>query len=176
MVSDDNEERAEHKTDKTTEKAAAGMRLVEDLVAQVPGFEDAYESHVFNENGVLPHLFFWDVVQDTVRSYLVKGDPDGPDWRRVLAFLEEETRHRAPGAIEVIVTSFFCDLPYKGEPGYGIEAHLGPAMKERYLQLRPWHGQRARTLRGSRRRRRLSWPLSCRFAGSQRRWRSSHSP
>lgn len=140
MVADDSEEREEHKTNGTAEKAAAGMRLVEDLVAQVPGFEDAYESHVFNENGVLPHLFFWDVVQDTVTSYLAEGDPDDPDWRRVLAFLEEETRHRAPGAIEVIVTSFLYDLPYKGEPGYGIEAHLGPAMKERYLQLRPWHG------------------------------------
>jgi hypothetical protein len=109
----------------------------------VPGFEDAYECHVFNEHEVLPHLFFWDVVQDTVRSYLGEGDPDGPDWRRVLAFLEEETRRCAPGAIEVIVTSFLYDLPYKGEPGYGIEAHLGPAMKERYLRLRPWYGAEA---------------------------------
>lgn len=142
----DNAEREEHKTlrthkaGETTEKAAAGMRLVKDLVAQVPGFEDAYESHVFNENGILPHMFFWDVVQDTVHSYLSEDEPDGPDWRRVLVFLEEETRRRVPGAIEVIVTSFLNDLPYKGEPGYGIETHLGPAMKERYLQLRPWHG------------------------------------
>lgn len=140
MVADDNEEREEHKADGSAEKAVAGMRLVEDLVAQVPGFEDAYECHVFNEHGVLPHVFFWDVVQDTVRSYLAEGDPNGPDWRGVLAFLEEETRRRVPGAIEVIVTSFLYDLPYKGEPGYGIEAHLGPAMKESYLQLRPWHG------------------------------------
>jgi hypothetical protein len=138
--------REKHEADGTREadeKAAGGVRLVEDLVAQVPGFEDAYECHVFNEHGVLPHLFFWDVVQDTVRSYLGEGDPDGPDWRRVLIFLEEETRRCAPGAIEVIVTSFLYDLPYKGEPGYGIEAHLGPAMKERYLQLRPWYGAEA---------------------------------
>ncbi|WP_329390283.1 hypothetical protein OG625_39780 (plasmid) [Streptomyces sp. NBC_01351] len=140
MAADDNEEREEPKTDATAEKAAASMRLVDDLVAQVPGFQDAYESHVFNENGVLPHMFFWDVVQDTVHSYLAEGDPDGPDWRRVLAFLEEETRHRVPGAIEVIVTSFLNDLPYEGEPAHGIEAHLGPAMKKRYLQLRPWYG------------------------------------
>ncbi|MFF9011244.1 hypothetical protein ACF087_36440 [Streptomyces goshikiensis] len=139
MVADDNEEREERKTDETAEKAAAGIRLVEDLVAQVPGFEDAYESHVFNENGVLPHMFFWDVVQDTVHSYLAEGDPDGPDWRQVLTFLEEQTHRRLPGAIEVIVTSFLYDLPYQGEPGYGIEAHLGPAMEERYLQLRPWY-------------------------------------
>ncbi|MCY0935157.1 hypothetical protein [Streptomyces sp. H34-S4] len=139
MVADDNEVREEHKTDGTAEKDAAGIRLVEDLVAQVPGFEDAYERHLFNEDEVLPHVFFWDVVQDTVRSYLAQGDPDGPDWRPVLAFLEEETRRRVPGAIEVIVTSFLYDLPYKREPGYGIEAHLGPAMRERYRQLRPWY-------------------------------------
>ncbi|MFF3861574.1 hypothetical protein [Streptomyces sp. NPDC002209] len=139
MAAEDNEEREEHQASGTAEKAAAGVRLVEDLVAQVPGFEDSYECHVFNDNGVLPHVFFWDVVQDTVRSYLAEGDPDGPNWRRVLAFLEEETQRRVPGAIEVIVTSFLCDLPYEGEPGYGVQAHLGPAMKERYLQLRPWY-------------------------------------
>ncbi|MER5485963.1 hypothetical protein ABT024_22500 [Streptomyces sp. NPDC002812] len=140
MVADENEEREERKADGAAEKAAAGVQLVEDLVAQVPGFEDAYESHVCNENTVLPHVFFWDVVQDTVRSYLAEGDVDGSDWRRVLAFLEEKTLRRVPGAIEVIVTSFLYDLPYQGEPGYGIEEHLGPTMKERYLQLRPWYG------------------------------------
>jgi hypothetical protein len=137
------EKREKHKAEGTgevDEKAAGRVQLVEDLVAQVPGFEDAYECHVFNEHGVLAHLFFWDVVQETVRSYLNEGDADGPDWRQVLAFLEEKTRGREPGAIEVIVTSFLYDLPYEGEPGYGIEAHLGPAMKERYLQLRPWCG------------------------------------
>ncbi len=142
MTADDDGKREKRGADgagEADERAAADVRLVEDLVAQVPGFEDAYECHVFNENGVLPHLFFWDVVQDTVRSYLGEGDPDGPDWRRVFAFLEEETRRRVPGAIEVIVTSFLNDLPYKGEPGYGIEAHLGPVMKGRYLQLRPWY-------------------------------------
>ncbi|MFE4265423.1 hypothetical protein [Streptomyces sp. NPDC056883] len=138
MAADDNE-RAERKADDTTEKAAASVRLVEDLVAQVSGFEEAHECHAFNENGVLPHVFFWDVVQDTVHSYLAEGDPDGPDWRRVLAFLEEETRRRVPGAIEVIVTSFLYSLPHQGKPGYGIEEHLGPAMKESYLQLRPWY-------------------------------------
>ncbi|MFF8262670.1 hypothetical protein [Streptomyces virginiae] len=139
MTAGDNEERRDHKADGVPEKAAAGVRLVEDLVAQVPGFEDAYECHVFNENGVLAHVFFWDVVQDTVRSYLGEGDPDGPDWCVVLAFLEEETRRRVPGAIEVIVTSFLYDLPYEGEPGFGVERHLGPAMKAKYLQLRPWY-------------------------------------
>ncbi|MDG4858504.1 hypothetical protein P8605_10125 [Streptomyces sp. T-3] len=120
------------------EKAAAGIRLVEDLVAQVPGFEETYECHVFNNDGPLPHVYFWDVVQDTVRSYLGEGDPDGPDWRQVLAFLEEETRRGVPGGIEVIVTSFLYSLPWEHQPGYGIATHLGPEMMKRFLQLRPW--------------------------------------
>ncbi|KQV08744.1 MULTISPECIES: hypothetical protein [unclassified Kitasatospora] len=143
MTPDGSEKRVEYKADGTggaDEKDAAGVRLVEDLVSQVPGFEDAYECHVFNEHEVLSYLFFWDVVQDTVRSYLGEGDADGPDWLRVLAFLEEETSRRVPGAFEVIVTSFLYNLPYEGQPGYGVEAHLGPAMKEKYLQLRPWYG------------------------------------
>ncbi|MEU8675304.1 hypothetical protein [Streptomyces sp. NPDC048560] len=48
-------------------------------MAQVPGFEEGYECHVFNENGVLPHVFFWDVGQDTVRSYLGECGPGAPD-------------------------------------------------------------------------------------------------
>ncbi|MEV6957105.1 hypothetical protein [Streptomyces sp. NPDC051183] len=55
---------------------------------------------------MLPHLFLWDVVQDTVHSYLAEGDPDGPDRRRVLAFLEEGTQCRVPGTTKAIVTSF----------------------------------------------------------------------
>lgn len=120
-------------------RAAAGVQLVVDLVARVPGFEDAYECHVFNEHDVLDHVFFWDVVQDTVRSYLGEGEAEGPDWRGVLAFLEEESERRVPGAFEVIVTSFLYNLPYEGQPGYGIEAHLGPIMRQKYVELRPWY-------------------------------------
>ncbi|MGW2401854.1 hypothetical protein ACWCYY_35395 [Kitasatospora sp. NPDC001664] len=125
----------------TDEKDAAGVRLVEDLVARVPGFEGAYECHLENEHEVLTYVFFWDVVQDTVRSYLGEGEPDGPDWRQVLAFLEEETLRCVPGAIEVIVTGFLYNLPFPGRPGYGIEVHLGPVMMERYLRIRPWYGE-----------------------------------
>ncbi|MEV4940717.1 hypothetical protein [Streptomyces zaomyceticus] len=135
-------------TERAAEKAVGGVRLVENLVARVPGFVDAYECHVFNEPRVLPHLFFWDVVQDTVASYLGEGGPEGPDWWQVLTFLEEETQRCAPGGIEVIVTSFLNDLPYPGEAGYGIEAHLGPALKNRYLQLRPWYSAKDSGLTG----------------------------
>ncbi|MFI5548045.1 hypothetical protein ACIA6E_30185 [Streptomyces sp. NPDC051815] len=64
-------------------------------------------------------------------------------WREVLAFLEEETRRGVPGALEVIGTSFLYRLPYEEQPGYGIEAHLGPAMRQVYLAIRPWYGAQA---------------------------------
>ncbi|MEV7508445.1 hypothetical protein AB0O57_10915 [Streptomyces sp. NPDC091201] len=121
---------------RTTEDA--GVQLVLDLVAEVPGFEGTYEWHISNEHEVLDHLFFWEVVQDTVLSYLGQGEEDGPDWRAVLAFLEKEFRRRVPGAVEVIGTSFLHRLPYEGQPGFGIAAHLGPAMTRMYLTLRPW--------------------------------------
>ncbi|MEU8776845.1 hypothetical protein [Streptomyces sp. NPDC048606] len=124
-------------------KDAAGVRLVEDLVARVPGFQETYAWHVDNEHEVLDHLFFWEVVKETVLSYRGEGGAGGPDWRRVLDFLEEETRRRVPGAIEVIVTSFIHRLPYEGQPGYGIEAHLGPEMMRTYRALRPWYGAAA---------------------------------
>ncbi|MEU8525023.1 MULTISPECIES: hypothetical protein [Streptomyces] len=112
---------------------------MKDLVAKVPGFEEAYEAHIIGEGGVLPHVFFFvDVVDETVRSYLGEGDPDGPDWRQVLAFLEEESRRAVPGAYPVIVTSFLDGLPYQGQSGCGIEAHLGPVMAAKFAELRPW--------------------------------------
>ncbi|WP_418958845.1 hypothetical protein [Streptomyces tritici] len=121
------------------DEARAAVRLVEDLVAQVPGFEEAYESHVLEEGGVLPHVFFMlDVLPETLRSYLGEGDPEGPDWRAVLAFLEGESRRAVPGAYSVIVTSFLYDLPYEGQPGCGFEVHLGPVMAAKFAELRPW--------------------------------------
>lgn len=112
------------------------VRLVRDLVARVPEFEEMYESHLFNQDGVLSHVFFWDVVQETVRSYL-GDDPDGPDWHRTLAFLEEQSALGVREIDEVIVTSFLDDLPYPGQPGHGIVRHLGPVMAASFARIRP---------------------------------------
>ncbi|MDO0933779.1 hypothetical protein QQY66_19585 [Streptomyces sp. DG2A-72] len=38
--------------------------------------------------------------------------------------------------IEVIVTSFLYQLPYKHEPGYGVVEHLGPLLSAKYRELR----------------------------------------
>ncbi|MGW4052547.1 hypothetical protein ACWENA_17100 [Streptomyces sp. NPDC004779] len=119
----------------TATDTAPGVQLVHDLVVHVPGFQDAYDRHVFGQGGVLPHVFFWDVVQSTVGSYL--AEEAEPDWRRTLAFLEERCCRGDTGVDEVIVTSFLGDLPAPQEPGHGIVGHLGPVMAERFERMRP---------------------------------------
>ncbi|MFG2596844.1 hypothetical protein [Streptomyces sp. NPDC048462] len=131
-------------------RGAEGVRLVTDLVERVPGFRDPYEAHVFNEDTVLPHVFFWDVTRETVRSYLgaeadVDGDRDAdgdgavgaPDWRRTLGFLEEQFTRGIAGIDEVVVTSFLGYLPFPGSPGHGLTKELGPALAAGFARIRP---------------------------------------
>ncbi|MFG3149138.1 IS5 family transposase [Streptomyces sp. NPDC048243] len=59
------------------------------MVKVAPGFKDLFEAHVFNQDGVLPHVFFWNVVQETVESFL---GGDATDWQVTLRFLEEQLR------------------------------------------------------------------------------------
>ncbi|WP_030217226.1 hypothetical protein [Streptomyces bikiniensis] len=120
----------------TTPSVTPGVQLVSDLVARIPEFRGAYETHVLHQGGVLPHVFFWDVVQDTVRSFLGE-DPAAPDWRCTLAFLEEESRRGVLGVDEVIVTSFLGDLPAPHEPGHAIVHRLGPVMTAKFARVRP---------------------------------------
>ncbi|WP_149828687.1 hypothetical protein [Streptomyces tailanensis] len=61
-----------------------------------------------------------------VDSYLDE-DPEAPDWRATLGFLERQLGRGVPGVTEVIVTSFLGQLPYQHEPGHGVVEHLGPA-------------------------------------------------
>ncbi|WP_236064415.1 hypothetical protein [Streptomyces poriferorum] len=116
--------------------ATPDVQLVKDLVAEIPAFEDLYETHVFNQDGVLPHVFFWDVTQETVQSYLGL-DADAPDWRRTLRFLEEQSAQDVPGIDEVVVTSFLEYLPFPGKPGHEIVGELGPVMAAKFAKVRP---------------------------------------
>lgn len=116
------------------------VRLVKDLVAAIPAFEDLYATHVFNQGGVLPHVFFWDVTQETVQAYLAldaDADAPGPDWRRTLRFLEEQCARGVAGIDEVVVTSFLEYLPFPGKPGHGIVGELGPVMAAKFAGVRP---------------------------------------
>ncbi|MFF1719862.1 hypothetical protein [Streptomyces sviceus] len=109
------------------------VQLVRDLVAAAPGFEDLFDAHVFNEDGVLSHVFFWDVVQETVASFL---GGNKTDWQVTLRFLEEQLRLDVPEVTTVVVTSFLFNLPWPDQPGYGLVDHLGPAMSARFGAIR----------------------------------------
>ncbi|MFD3525305.1 hypothetical protein [Streptomyces sp. NPDC058653] len=115
---------------------SADVQLVEDLVARFPALEDPYSAHIFNEEGVLPHVFFWDVTQELVRSFVERGS-DALDWRSVLAFLEEQLSRGIPEVSEVIGTSFLWYLPNPGDPGHEIINYLGPAMTRGFREIRP---------------------------------------
>lgn len=119
-----------------TPHPAPSVQLVSDLVTRIPEFRRTYETHVFHQGGVLPHVFFWDVVQDTVRSFLGEA-PDAADWRRTLDFLEEQSARGVFGIDEVIVTSFLGDLPSPQEPGHAIVEQLGPVMAAKFVRIRP---------------------------------------
>ncbi|WP_343241999.1 hypothetical protein [Streptomyces sp. SID13666] len=100
----------------------------------MPGFEDLFEAHLYNLEGVLPHLFFWEVVQETVASFL---GGDETDWRVTLRFLEEQHRLDVLEVVQVITTSFLYSLPWPDQPGYGLVDHLGPTMSVRFAAIRP---------------------------------------
>ncbi|MFE4304536.1 hypothetical protein ACFRR6_00440 [Streptomyces sp. NPDC056891] len=117
-------------------QSVQSVQLVSDLVTRIPEFRDVYENHVFHQGGVQPHVFFWDVVQDTVRSFLGES-PCAADWRRTLAFLEEQSCRGVLGIDEVIVTSFLGDLPSPHEPGHAIVQQLGPVMAAKFVRIRP---------------------------------------
>ncbi len=112
------------------------VQLVYDLVAAVPGFEELFECHVFNQDGVLPYVFFMlDVVPETVASFL--GEEADADWRATLRFLEEQFRLDVPEVTSAIVTAFLLHLPGPHQPGYGLVDHLGPALSARFALIRP---------------------------------------
>ncbi|MEV4757296.1 hypothetical protein AB0J86_19570 [Micromonospora sp. NPDC049559] len=111
------------------------VQLVQDLVSRVPAFGGLYDAHVFNNDGVLPHVIFWEITQDTVRSHL--GADDAPDWRETLRFLEEQMGPEIPEINTVIVTSFLFALPWPHKAGYGIVQELGPRLAKAFAKIRP---------------------------------------
>lgn len=112
-------------------------RMFEDLAERVPALRGVYEAHVFNENGVLPHVLMADVAREVMSAYQGDADADPDlDWRAVLAVLEENLVGGDPETAAVIVTSFLEYLPLPGEPGAQVADELGPVMAERLTAYR----------------------------------------
>jgi hypothetical protein len=112
------------------------QQLVERLIGRFPELQEIYDIHVDNNGGLLPYVFFWDVLQEVVQCYLGR-ESDLRDWCSLLEFLEEEYGRGELPAQELIVTAFLDSLPYPGEPAHGIADRLGPRLAEKYRQLRP---------------------------------------
>lgn len=115
----------------------SSVRLVERLVARVPELRPSYDEHVADYDFVLPHVYFGDVTRWTVADYEAGADRESGGWRDVVAFLEEEYDHSDYDAQAVIEQSFVENLPHQGEPGHGIEQHLGPKLVAVYRSQRP---------------------------------------
>ncbi|WP_083936411.1 DUF7674 family protein [Nocardiopsis ganjiahuensis] len=113
-----------------------GLQLVIDLVCEFPSLEDAYESHLFNEGEVLPHVFFWDVTNEVIDSFLA-DEPHALEWSSLLDFLELKFRNGESGVRSVIGTSFLWYLPHPGAPGCEIVNFLGFSMALKFRDIRP---------------------------------------
>lgn len=122
--------------DPAKDVASSAVRLVERLVARVPELRPSYDEHVADYDFVLPHVFFGDVTRWTVADYEADETRAEGGWRDVLAFLEDEYEGSSYDAQAVIEQSFVENLPYDGEPGYGIEQHLGPKLAAIYRSQR----------------------------------------
>jgi hypothetical protein len=117
---------------------SADVDFLLQLVERFPQLAEDYEIHVENNGGPLPHLFFWDVTQAIVDAYTNNGvEYADLDWRGLLDFLEEVYPTAHLDVQKVIVTSFLMNLPWPGEPGYGLVELLGPALAKMFVQVRP---------------------------------------
>lgn len=118
--------------------SSSEVRLVERLVARVPGLRQSYDEHVADNDVLMPHVYFGDVTRWVVADFEATRDrPDATGgWRDVIEFLEEEYPASDDDAKAVIEQSFVENLPYPGEPGYGIERHLGPELASIYRDER----------------------------------------
>jgi hypothetical protein len=111
------------------------VALVRELAAAVPAFDDLLDLHEFNNGGVLPHVFFWDMTQEVLESYREDRGPEAL-WRQTIVFLENRLG-RSQAADTVIGTSFLYSLPWKDKPGYEIVEELGPKLRRMFAEVRP---------------------------------------
>lgn len=108
--------------------------LVERLVEHFPALQDLHEVNLSNNGALLPHVLFWDVTREVLRSYLGRTSVL-PDWEALLGFLEAEYSRGDAQLKEVIVTSFLDTLPPAGEEGHDIVHRLGPELAAAYRDL-----------------------------------------
>jgi hypothetical protein len=118
---------------------SVSVRFVESLVERFPVLRPVYEEHIADMGEVLPHVFFGiggGITDQVVGSYL-RRDPDGLDWRAVLAFLDARLGRGEKEVDAVIGTDFLLSLPGPGHLGYGLIRELPPRLRLMFDGLRP---------------------------------------
>ncbi|WP_155123424.1 MULTISPECIES: hypothetical protein [unclassified Actinoplanes] len=112
-------------------------RVADALLAALPDFDYVYSNNIEAYDRFSPGLFFWEVVQATVRSYL--GDQDEPDWRSTLDFMESAVRSGSQDERKAVGFHFLWNLPNRGDPGHDLVGELGPELTR--ILTRMQHGQ-----------------------------------
>jgi hypothetical protein len=86
--------------------------IVGHLVSTFPELKARFRDHVFELDGVLPHVFMADVerfAEELLASSKVRlGD--------LLQFLEDGIASADPAVVNLIDVTFIASLPYAGEP------------------------------------------------------------
>lgn len=118
-------------------KRQSQLRLVRQLVKEVPEFQSVVAEHeAFNED-LLPHVLFGDLTRWVIDLY--RRARNSPNERvdsvrvlnRALSFLEERFEDVDDEASQDLITlSFLENLGQAGPDFEGIRAQLGPALRE----------------------------------------------
>jgi hypothetical protein len=115
------------------------IEFVQRLVEAFPALEEDYEIHVFNNAGeTLPYVFVsMELMDAVVGAFTGEEEYRELDWAAVLDYLDKQLAEADREVREVIVTSFVLDLPFPGQPGYGLVDHLGPHLAQSFAANRP---------------------------------------
>ena len=97
------------------------------LVDRCPSLLPLLQEHLDTYDELLPHVFLGEVTPWIVERY--QADPDDPELRAALSYIDEYFGTSSPSDRELIGVSFLENLPRADEPGSEIRDALGPALR-----------------------------------------------
>ena len=92
------------------------VQLVSELVADAPELKRAYDEHVQENDGVLPHVFFSDLTRFVLSGFVLARGPRRESAQKLLARLEQAYSGKGHNVRELIVLSFIGNIE-RGQPG-----------------------------------------------------------
>lgn len=113
-----------------------GADAVEQLVAQVPELQLAYDEHVRTYDELLPHVFFGDVAR-----FVVAAEESGTDElvERTLDSLEALLRNDVADTRELVAASFVENVAWNDDPvSERVRERLPPLLADELRRQREW--------------------------------------